>query len=44
MNIDKCEICGREAKAGANPCRFEIACSCWYGRPCNGSGRVERRK
>ena len=28
-----CEVCG---KTGANTsmCRFEKACSCWYGVPC----------
>ena len=34
---EKCEVCGR-----GRECRFEIACSCWYGTPCK--GKVERRK
>ena len=38
-----CEVCGREV-AQHHPCRFEIACSCWRGVPCNGSGRVRQWK
>lgn len=33
-----CTICGR-----GRECRFEIACSCWRGIPCDGSGKVGRK-
>lgn len=28
-----CEVCERTGKDAAR-CRFEKACSCWYGVPC----------
>lgn len=33
--MTKCEICDREAVQAVHPCRFEAACSCWYGEPCH---------
>lgn len=33
-----CEVCEHTATK-RHPCRFERACSCWYGVPCNGTGR-----
>jgi hypothetical protein len=41
-----CPCCGHVA-AKRHPCRFERACSCWYGVPCYGTGakyRAPRRK
>lgn len=32
-----CGVCGR-----GRVCRFEVACSCWRGVPCDGSGKVKR--
>jgi hypothetical protein len=48
MSTDEttCEVCGHVA-AKRHPCRFERACSCWYGVPCNGTGakyRAPKRK
>lgn len=31
-----CGVCGRPGRT----CRFEVACSCWYGVPCSGRGTV----
>ena len=31
-----CGVCGRQGRL----CRFEIACTCWYGIPCSGGGTV----
>lgn len=31
--VTVCEVCGRKGK-DARRCRFEKACSCWYGIPC----------
>ncbi len=36
-----CEICGLDGPEERHPCRFEIACSCWYGFACKGTGRVK---
>lgn len=36
--VQLCELCGD--KTGA--CRFEKACSCWYGVSCSGSGKSLR--
>lgn len=33
-----CDVCGR-----GRECRFEVACSCWRGIPCDGSGKVGRK-
>jgi hypothetical protein len=43
--MDTCEVCERTGDA-AKVCRFEVACLCWYGVPCDGSGRghVQERK
>ena len=31
----ECEVCGKTAKSeNVHPCRFEKACTCWYGKPC----------
>lgn len=30
-----CELCGDKN----GNCRFEKACSCWYGVSCNGTGK-----
>jgi len=35
-----CEVCGRTARADRHPCRFAKGCRCWYGEPCDGSGKV----
>lgn len=40
-NLTHCVICHRNAEKH-HPCRFEIACSCWLGKPCDGSGRIRR--
>lgn len=37
-----CEVCGRTAE-GKHPCRFEVACSCWRGEPCDGKGKIGRK-
>lgn len=29
-----CEVCEKVAPTRSHPCRFERACSCWYGVPC----------
>lgn len=29
----ECEVCGKTGEA-AEACEFQVACSCWYGRPC----------
>lgn len=34
-----CPVCERTAESDDHPCRFEIACLCWTGRACDGSGR-----
>jgi len=39
-----CEVCGRFAVPRQHPCRFAKACQCWYGIPCDGLTRAERRK
>ena len=31
---ETCETCGRESLSTEHPCRFERACSCWRGIPC----------
>ena len=36
-----CEVCGRTAASDEHPCRFVVACDCWHGRPCDGSGIAE---
>jgi hypothetical protein len=36
-----CEVCQHYARAN-HPCRFERACSCWYGVPCHGTGAPYR--
>jgi hypothetical protein len=36
-----CEVCGRFALS-RHPCRFAVACSCWRGVACDGSGKVKR--
>ena len=41
---ETCEVCGRSAAPAKHPCRFAKACRCWYGIPCDGSGRVLRHK
>jgi hypothetical protein len=28
---ESCEVCGK----GESACAFEVACSCWYGVPCD---------
>jgi hypothetical protein len=39
--VQRCETCDRESYAGErHPCRFEIACTCWYGIPCSGRGTI----
>lgn len=37
-----CEVCDRTGPTDRHPCRFEVACSCWRGTPCSGTGRVGR--
>ena len=37
-----CEVCERTA-ARKHPCRFEKACACWYGIPCEPFGASYRR-
>lgn len=32
--MNKCMVCGVEALPLVHPCRFEVACSCWYGLAC----------
>lgn len=32
----ECDICGVVGPAQRHPCRFELACRCWYGEPCKG--------
>ena len=39
--METCEVCGREGKEGQHPCRFEVACSCWYGIACTGTGKIK---
>lgn len=39
-----CEVCGRSGPALKHPCRFEIACNCWRGRPCKGTGKVSAER
>lgn len=39
---EHCPVCDRSAVASKHPCRFAIACSCWRGVPCDGSGKVKR--
>lgn len=34
VDLEVCEVCERQGKRGAHPCRFEKACSCWRGIPC----------
>lgn len=54
--VETCDVCGRESATKLvttggvtkaykpHPCRFEVACSCWRGVPCDGSGRIGRRQ
>ena len=30
----QCPICLKISDHKPHPCRFERACSCWYGVPC----------
>lgn len=39
-----CHVCDRVAEERRHPCRFEVACSCWNGVPCDGSGRIGRKR
>ena len=36
-----CEVCERTVTR-RHPCRFERACSCWYGIPCDPPGASKR--
>lgn len=43
--VESCDVCHRDVivpagKRSTHPCRFEIACVCWYGIPCSGRGTV----
>lgn len=36
---EPCEVCERTVPVGRrHPCRFERACACWYGTPCQPAG------
>ena len=30
-----CDVCGKVANKDDHPCRFELACKCWYGVACD---------
>lgn len=40
-NERTCEVCGRSGD-DARVCRFEVGCTCWYGKPCDGLTRRTR--
>lgn len=34
-----CEVCEHTAPIKSHRCRFEQACACWWGIPCDGMGQ-----